>query len=43
MGRFDRRLQVRGTALDLRYLRRWCTELGLEALLERALEDARAQ
>ncbi len=32
--------KVRGAALDLAYLRRWSNELGLESLLDRALQDA---
>jgi hypothetical protein len=33
-------LKVQGDALDLAYLRRWADELGLNDLLDRALEDA---
>lgn len=33
-------LKVRGTALDMQYLRHWAPNLGVADLLERALEDA---
>ena len=33
-------LKVRGTALDIQYLKRWATVLDVADLLERALEDA---
>lgn len=33
-------LKVQGDALDLRYVRRWCVDLGLDDLLERALAEA---
>jgi hypothetical protein len=33
-------LKVRGRALDLSYLRRWCAALGVTELLERALAEA---
>lgn len=33
-------LQVQGERLDLRYLQRWARELGLESLLEEALQEA---
>jgi hypothetical protein len=33
-------LRVRGSTLDLVYLRKWATELGLASLLERALAEA---
>ena len=33
-------LKVRGKALDLIYLRQWATHLGVNDLLDRALEDA---
>jgi hypothetical protein len=35
-------LRVRGEVLDLAYLRRWATEIGVAALLERALVEAGA-
>jgi hypothetical protein len=34
-------LKVRGQKLDLAYVRRWCAELGLTELLERALAELR--
>lgn len=34
--------KVRGANLDFAYLRRWCRELGLEALLGRALRESGA-
>jgi hypothetical protein len=33
-------LKVQGTALDRAYMEEWARELGLTALLRRALEDA---
>ena len=33
-------LKVRGTTLDMQYLRRWAISLAVSGLLERALEDA---
>ncbi len=33
-------LKVQGKRLDLAYLRRWATELGIADLLERALAEA---
>ncbi len=33
-------IQIRGKALDLIYLRQWATHLGVNDLLDRALEDA---
>jgi hypothetical protein len=33
-------LKVQGDALDLRYVGRWCVDLGLSSLLERALGEA---
>jgi hypothetical protein len=34
-------LAIRGAALDLDYLRRWCAELGLTELLDRALAETK--
>jgi hypothetical protein len=35
--------KVCGAGLDLNYLRRWCAELGIEGLLDRALAEAAAR
>ncbi len=33
-------LRIQGAALDLEYLRRWAVSLGVDALLERAIEES---